>query len=85
MDEPTRGIDIGAKSEIYRLIAELAQGGLAVMMISSEMEEIVGMSDRVYVMREGRIVGQLHREEIREESVLALAIGADTAHNEEHQ
>ena len=83
LDEPTRGIDIGAKSDIYRLISDLAKTGVAVMMISSEMEEIVGISDRVIVMREGQIAGELQRGEINEEAVLALAIGVSNKTDED--
>lgn len=76
LDEPTRGIDVGAKSEIYRLIFQLAARGMAVMMISSEMEEIIGVADRVIVMHEGRIAGEIPREAVSESSVLKLAVGA---------
>ncbi len=75
MDEPTRGIDVGAKQEIYQLMDELAGQGIAVLFVSSEMEEIIGMSDRVIVMHEGRITGQLTREELSEEAVMQLATG----------
>jgi len=75
LDEPTRGVDVGAKSEIYRLIFELAARGVAIMMISSEMEEIVGIADRVVVMYEGRIVGELSENHISEETIMTLAIG----------
>ncbi|STV23420.1 ribose ABC transporter ATP-binding protein RbsA [Klebsiella pneumoniae subsp. ozaenae] len=54
LDEPTRGVDVGAKSEIYRIMNDMARQGVAILMISSELPEVVGMSDRVYVMREGR-------------------------------
>jgi len=73
LDEPTRGVDIGAKAEIYRIIQELADRGLAILMISSELPEIVGMSDRVFVMREGEVVGELEASAITEEAVVALA------------
>ncbi len=73
LDEPTRGVDVGAKTEIYRIIHELADSGIAVLMISSELPEIVGLSDRVYVMREGEIVGALETDEINEQAVIALA------------
>ena len=73
LDEPTRGIDVGAKSEIHRLICEFAEKGLAIIMISSELPEILSMSDRVIVMREGRIAGELSRAEATQESIMALA------------
>ena len=76
LDEPTRGIDVGAKQEIYGLMEELAEDGLAVLFASSEMEEILGMSDRVLVMHEGRISGELDRSDMCEESVMRLATGA---------
>src|SRR5690606_15969180 len=74
-DEPTRGIDIGAKSEIYRLMRGLADNGVAVLMISSDMEEVIGVSDRVAVMHEGRISGVLERDQFSEENILSLAVG----------
>jgi ribose transport system ATP-binding protein len=74
-DEPTRGIDIGAKAEIYRLMRGLADSGVAVLMISSEMEESIGVSDRIAVMHEGRISGILERDQFSEENVLLLAVG----------
>ncbi len=74
-DEPTRGIDVGAKSEIYRLMRGLADSGVAVLMISSDMEEVIGVSDRIAVMHEGRISGFLERSDFSEENVLSLAIG----------
>ena len=74
-DEPTRGIDIGAKSEIYRLMRGLADSGVAVLMISSDMEEVIGVSDRVAVMHEGRISGMLERDRFSEENILRLAVG----------
>lgn len=82
IDEPTRGIDVGTKSEVHRLISELAGTGLAVLMISSELPEILGMSDRVLVMHEGRITAELNRSEATEESVMAAATGID-AHTKE--
>ncbi|WP_421695971.1 sugar ABC transporter ATP-binding protein [Aestuariivirga sp.] len=75
LDEPTRGVDIGAKSEIYRLMRYLADQGVAVLMISSDMEEVIGVSDRIAVMHEGRISGELPRHSFSEENVLALAVG----------
>ncbi|HCS54975.1 sugar ABC transporter ATP-binding protein [Rubinisphaera sp.] len=73
LDEPTRGIDIGAKEEIYHLIDQLAKAGVAILFASSEMEEIIGISDRVLVMREGEIKGELTREQLSEQAVMALA------------
>ncbi len=75
LDEPTRGIDIGAKQEIYRLMEELAAQGVAILFASSEMEEILGMSDRVLVMHEGRITGELARHQLSEEAIMHLATG----------
>ena len=82
-DEPTRGIDVGAKSEIYSLIRKLAGEGVSVMAISSEMEEVLGISDRIAVMHEGRITGILRREEFSEEAVMRLATGASPGGKEE--
>ncbi|MTD26280.1 sugar ABC transporter ATP-binding protein [Erwinia sorbitola] len=73
LDEPTRGIDVGAKAEIYRLISELASRGVAIIMVSSELPEIIGMSDRVMVMHGGRITGILNKEEADQETILSLA------------
>ncbi|HFS8170021.1 sugar ABC transporter ATP-binding protein [Klebsiella pneumoniae] len=73
LDEPTRGIDVGAKAEIYHLISELANRGVAVIMVSSELPEILGMSDRVMVMHEGRITGILEKDEADQETILSLA------------
>jgi len=75
LDEPTRGIDVGAKAEIYNLLNELAEQGIAIMFISSELPEILGLSDRIYVMKGGRITGELSRQDANEEKVLALAMG----------
>jgi ribose transport system ATP-binding protein len=74
-DEPTRGIDIGAKAEIYRLMRGLADAGVAILMISSDMEEVIGASDRIAVMHEGQISGFLDRADFSEENVLLLAVG----------
>jgi len=73
LDEPTRGIDVGAKSEIHALISQLAHKGVAVIMISSELPEVLGMSDRVLVMHEGRCTGILDRDEADQVSVMSLA------------
>ena len=75
LDEPTRGIDVGAKQEIYKLIEQLAADGVAILFVSSEMEEILRLSDRALVMHEGRITGELPREELSEEAVMQLATG----------
>lgn len=79
LDEPTRGIDVGAKEEIYRLMEELARRGAAILMASSDMEEILGMSDRVLVMHEGCIAGELARNELDEEVIMGLATGQSLA------
>ncbi|MBW4444430.1 MAG: sugar ABC transporter ATP-binding protein [Plectolyngbya sp. WJT66-NPBG17] len=78
LDEPTRGVDIGAKSEIYRIISDLAKTGVAVLMVSSELPEVIGLSDRVLVMRQGRIVGEIDgsRQRIAQENIMAYATGA---------
>jgi len=73
MDEPTRGIDVGAKAEIHRLMSDLAKQGIGIIMISSELPEILGMSDRILVMQEGRITGELSREEASQERIMSLA------------
>ena len=75
IDEPTRGIDVGTKAEVHRLMSELAGEGLAVLMISSELPEVLGMADRVLVMHEGRIARELSRAEADEESVVRAATG----------
>ncbi len=75
LDEPTQGIDVGSKAEIHRLMGELAARGMGVLMISSELPEILAMSDRIVVMHAGTIVGQLERAEATQESVLELALG----------
>ena len=74
-DEPTRGIDVGARHEIYKLMNELCRQGIAIVMISSDMEEILGMSDRILVLCEGRQAGILEREEFSQETILSLASG----------
>jgi L-arabinose transport system ATP-binding protein len=77
LDEPTRGIDVGAKAEIYGLIDDLANEGLGIMFISSEMPEVLGLADRVYVMQNGRITGELSGEDATEEAILELAMVDD--------
>jgi inositol transport system ATP-binding protein len=73
LDEPTRGIDVGAKAEIHWLIGELAREGAAVLMISSDLPEVLGMSDRVMVMHEGRVTGFLGRDEADQVRIMTLA------------
>ena len=75
LDEPTRGIDVGAKREIYQLMEALAAEGMAILFVSSEMEEVLAMSDRVLVMHEGQLAGELKREDLSEEAVMRLATG----------
>jgi len=77
LDEPTRGIDVGAKAEIHRLMGELAAGGVAILMISSELPEVLGMSDRVLVMREGRLVAEFDRARATSEAVGAAMMGSE--------
>lgn len=76
LDEPTRGVDVGAKAEIYALINELAKKGMAIIMISSEMQEIINMCDNVCVIREGKLMGKIHHSELTQEYVMKLATGA---------
>lgn len=73
LDEPTRGVDIGAKQEIYQTIEKLASESMAILFVSSELEEIIGISDRAYVMHEGKLTGELDRDELNEESIMRLA------------
>jgi ABC-type sugar transport system ATPase subunit len=75
VDEPTKGVDVGAKSEIYRLLRELAASGIGIIMISSELQEVLGMSDRIQVMREGRFVAEFSREDANEEKLILAATG----------
>ena len=71
LDEPTRGIDVGAKYEIYCIINDLVKEGKSVIMISSELPEVLGMCDRIYVMNEGRIAGELNRDEASQEKIMS--------------
>jgi ribose transport system ATP-binding protein len=80
LDEPTRGIDVGAKAEIYRHMADLAKEGIAIIMVSSDMEEVIGMSDRVAVMHERRITGILEREELNQKRIANLMTGTVAEH-----
>ena len=75
LDEPTKGIDIGSKAAVHEFMAKLASQGLAVIMVSSEIPEILGMSDRVIVMREGRMVAELEKEDLNPETLVRYAAG----------
>jgi rhamnose transport system ATP-binding protein len=75
LDEPTRGIDVGAKAEVHRLMGALAAQGIGILMISSELLEILAMSDRVLVMREGRLVAHLGQDQMSAERIMAAATG----------
>ncbi|GAB2511502.1 sugar ABC transporter ATP-binding protein [Nocardia heshunensis] len=77
LDEPTRGVDVGAKVEIYHVIEELAESGVAVLVISSELPEVLGLADRIVVMQQGRVTGELDRADATEEAILALAMAND--------
>ncbi|MDH6135216.1 ABC-type sugar transport system ATPase subunit [Kitasatospora sp. MAA4] len=83
LDEPTRGIDVGAKAEIYQIIADLAKEGIALLVISSELPEVLGLADRVVVMQNGRITGELSRSEATEERILSLAMADDLVSSDE--
>ena len=75
VDEPTRGVDVGAKGEIHRMLREYAEAGNGVIVVSSEMPEIIGLCDRVIVLREGRIAGEVPGHEASEERLIGLAMG----------
>ncbi len=75
LDEPTRGVDVGAKREIYTLMNELTERGVAIIMVSSELPEILGMSDRIIVIHEGRISGEIDAREATQERIMTLATG----------
>ena len=75
VDEPTRGIDVGTKAEVHRLLDQLVSHGVAVLMISSELPEILGMADRILVLREGRLVAEMPREAATEASIMRAATG----------
>src|SRR5581483_620183 len=79
LDEPTQGVDVGSKSEIHRLMVDLAAQGVAIIMISSELPEILGMSDRIAVMHNGSVAGMLARAEATQPRILALALGTEHA------
>ena len=74
-DEPTRGVDVGAKMEIYKIMNDLAEKGVGIIMISSEMPEIIGMCDRVVVMRQGKVTGEFCKEEVNENNLIKAAMG----------
>ena len=75
LDEPTRGVDVGAKREIYQLMNELTDRGVAIIMVSSELPEVLGMSDRILVVHEGKINGELTKEEATQEKIMTFATG----------
>ena len=75
VDEPTRGIDIGTKAEVHRLLDELAAEGVAILMISSELPEVLSVADRILVMREGRLVAEFAHHDASEETIVAAATG----------
>ena len=74
LDEPTRGVDVGAKAEIYRIIDDLACQGVAIVMVSSELPELIAISDRIIVMREGDQVGEMSAKDATEENIMALCV-----------
>ena len=82
LDEPTRGIDVGAKSEIYKLINELTETGMAILVVSSELPEIMGISDRILVIHEGQLAGEVKKEEFSEERIMTYATGKEVKKNE---
>ena len=75
LDEPTRGVDVGAKQEIYSIITKLAEGGAAVVMVSSELPEVLGMSDRILVIHDGKAAGLLERRDAAQDKIMTLATG----------
>ena len=81
LDEPTRGVDVGAKAEIYKTLRELAQDGMALLVISSELIEIVGLCDRVLVMRDGELAKELTGAEITEEAIITVAAAETSRHH----
>jgi ribose transport system ATP-binding protein len=77
LDEPTRGVDVGAKKEIYDLINKFKSEGMSIIMVSSDIPEVLGISDRIMVMHEGCVSGFLNRDEATQESIMTLAVGKD--------
>jgi ABC-type sugar transport system ATPase subunit len=80
VDEPTRGIDVGAKAEVHNLMISLANQGVGVLMVSSELPEILAISDRIYVMHEGELAGKINRKDATEEIIMAYASGQQATH-----
>ena len=78
LDEPTRGVDVGAKADVHRTISHLATQGLAIILISSELPEVLGMSDRIVVLREGRVAAELDRDGATSERIMDAATGVET-------
>ena len=78
-DEPTRGIDVGAKQEIYKIMGDLVKDGVGILMISSELPEIISVCDRIYVMHEGRITGEVRQADANQELILSLAMGKEVS------
>ena len=78
LDEPTRGVDVGARKEIYQLINEFKAKGMSILMVSSDMPEVLGMSDRIVVMHEGRITGEFSHAEATQEKLMRCAVGHST-------
>jgi rhamnose transport system ATP-binding protein len=79
LDEPTRGIDVGTKAEVHRLMSSLAADGIAIVMVSSELPEVLGMADRIVVLREGRVAAEINRADATEEAVMYAAMGQQVA------
>ena len=77
LDEPTRGIDVGAKADIYAIMDRLSKEGISIIMVSSEMPELINMCDRIYVMHEGRIAACMGRDELDQEKILRYALGVE--------
>ena len=84
VDEPTRGVDVAAKAEVHTILRDMARSGTAVILISSELPEVLAVSDRIYVMREGRIMGELSRNQASEEAILRLASFSRGEHGRNH-
>jgi ABC-type sugar transport system ATPase subunit len=85
LDEPTRGVDVGAKQQVYQLVSDLADAGTAVLLVSSEIEELLGLADRILVMRQGTLAAELAREEFDQERILTAALGGSVALAEERE